>query len=176
MAAKRKPHEEHRHDYRDLRAHVAVLTVSSSKSPATDAAGRSARDLLAAAGHSVADYRVVRDDRRAIAAAVRGWVQKVDVVVVTGGTGVTRDDVTVEALRPLFDKELPGFGEVFRALSRKRVGGAAFLSRATAGVVKSTAVFCLPGSPGGVRLALKSILLPELPHLVGLLRREISRP
>ena len=176
MASRRKPHEEHRHDYKDLRAHVAVLTVSSSKTPATDAAGRSARALLEGAGHSVADHRVVKDDRRAIAAAVRGWVQKVDVVVVTGGTGITRDDVTVEALRPLFEKELPGFGEAFRALSRRQVGSAAFLSRATAGVVKSTAVFCLPGSPAGVRLALKSILLPELPHLVGLLRREVSRP
>ncbi len=173
---KRKPHEEHRHHYKDLRAQVAVLTVSSSKGPDDDASGRSARDLLAAAGHSVADYRVVRDDRRAIAAAVREWVRKVDVVVVTGGTGVTRDDVTVEALRPLFEKELPGFGEMFRALSARRVGSAAFLSRAAAGVAKSTAVFCLPGSPDGVRLALKSILLPELPHLVGLLRREISRP
>ncbi|MEM3087000.1 MAG: MogA/MoaB family molybdenum cofactor biosynthesis protein [Halobacteria archaeon] len=176
MVSNGRPHEEHKRQYGELRAHVALLTVSSSKTPAADASGRSARDLLAAAGHTVADYRVVRDDRRAIAAAVRGWVQKVDVVVVTGGTGVTRDDVTVEAVRPLFEKELPGFGEMFRSLSTRRLGSAAFLSRATAGVVKSTAIFCVPGSPDGVRVALKRILLPELPHLVGLLRREVSRP
>lgn len=171
-----RPHEHHRHRYQDLRARVAVLTVSSSKTEAADASGRLARRLLEGAGHAVEDHRIVRDDRRAIASAVRGWVRRVDAVVTTGGTGVTRDDVTVEAVRPLFERELPGFGELFRALSREEVGSAALLSRATAGIVKTTAVFCLPGSPGGVRLGLERLILPELGHLVGLLRREVSRP
>lgn len=152
---------------------VAVITVSDTRTPETDVGGRTARELCAAAGLAVADPAIVPDDAQAIATALRARVAGgADVVLLTGGTGVARRDVTVEAVSPLLDKPLPGFGELFRALSFAEIGPAAMLSRACAGTLGATAVFLLPGSPAGVRLALERLILPELPHLVGLVRGE----
>ena len=165
------PAREHRSD---APTHVAcfVLTCSDSRAHADDVSGRALREGLEAAGHTVVGQTVVRDEPEQIRAAVeRGLEGGARAVLVTGGTGITRRDQTVEAIRPLLEKEIPGFGELFRMLSFQEIGSAAWLSRALAGTVRGTLVFVLPGSPNAVRLALDRLILPELGHAV----RELSR-
>jgi molybdenum cofactor biosynthesis protein B len=151
----------------------AVLTVSDSRTAADDTSGDSIAEALRAAGHEVAERGIVRDDAAAIAQAVRRGIERsdVDAVIVTGGTGVSPRDVTPEAVAPLLDKVLHGFGELFRALSFEEIGAAAMLSRALAGTAGGTAVYVLPGSRGAVKLGMQRLILPELGHLVGQLRR-----
>jgi molybdenum cofactor biosynthesis protein B len=149
-----------------------VLTCSDSRAQADDVSGRALREGLEAAGHSVVGQTVVRDEPEQIRAAVeRGLADGARAVLVTGGTGITRRDQTVEAIRPLLEKEIPGFGELFRMLSFQEIGSAAWLSRALAGTVRGALIFVLPGSPNAVRLALDRLILPELGHAV----RELSR-
>ncbi len=165
------PAREHRSD---APTHVScfVLTCSDSRAQADDVSGRALREGLEAAGHAVVGQTVVRDEPDAIRAAVeRGLAGGARAVLITGGTGITRRDQTVEAIRPLLDKEIPGFGELFRMLSFQEIGSAAWLSRALAGTVRGALVFVLPGSPNAVRLALDRLILPELGHAV----RELSR-
>jgi|KBSMisStandDraft_5_1062788.scaffolds.fasta_scaffold04985_8 molybdenum cofactor biosynthesis protein B len=165
------PAREHRSD---APTHVAcfVLTCSDSRAHADDVSGRALREGLEAAGHTVVGQTVVRDEPEEIRAAVEQGLQGgARAVLVTGGTGITRRDQTVEAIRPLLEKEIPGFGELFRMLSFQEIGSAAWLSRALAGTVRGTLVFVLPGSPNAVRLALDRLILPELGHAV----RELSR-
>jgi molybdenum cofactor biosynthesis protein B len=151
----------------------AVITVSDSKTEATDRGGPTIRAALEGAKHSVAWARVVRDEALEIRAAVEAALADpaVRAVILTGGTGVTRRDVTPEAIEPLFEKHLPGFGELFRMLSHREIGSAAFLSRACAGVAKGKAIFALPGSPNAVKLAMDELVVKELGHLAGLLAR-----
>lgn len=171
MADPPKAVREHReHPPGGLR--VAVITISDTKEEATDESGRALREGIEAAGHRVAHYTVVHDETPEILSALEGAVRLgADAVVTTGGTGVARRDVTIEAISPILEKTLDGFGDMFRLLSYGKIGSAAMLSRAIAGVYRGTAVFCLPGSPDGVRLAWEELIRPELPHLVGLLRR-----
>lgn len=152
---------------------VAVLTVSDTRTEATDTGGRLLRERLAEAGHVIVAHAIVRDEADAIADTVRAWLAApdTDAVITTGGTGIARRDRTVEALRPLVEREIPGFGEIFRWLSFQEIGAAAILSGAFAGVAGGKLLVCLPGSQGAVRLALEAILLPELRHLVWELRR-----
>ena len=152
----------------------AVLTVSSSRTLADDRGGERIAALLGEAGHERIERRLVPDDQVAIAGAVVELLSAsgVDVVVVTGGTGVSPSDVTPEAVEPQLERQLDGFGELFRALSFAEIGPAALLSRALAGTARGRAVFVLPGSPGAVELAMRRLVLPVAPHLVGQLRRE----
>jgi molybdenum cofactor biosynthesis protein B len=149
------------------------VTVSDSKTEATDRGGPAIRAALDAAGHRVAWSRVVRDEVLEIRSALEAALQdgSVQAVILTGGTGVARRDVTVEAVRPVLEKELPGFGELFRLLSFREIGSSAMLSRALAGVARAKPVFALPGSPAAVRLAMEELVVKELGHLVGLLGR-----
>lgn len=149
---------------------VGVLTVSSSRTAADDRAGDAIVTALRDGGHAVADRDIVSDDEAAIKRTVEEFLDDdaVDAVVTTGGTGVTPDDVTIEAVRPLFDRELPGFGEQFRARSVESVGPLGMLSRATAGVSGASPVFCLPGSEDAARLGTADLVVPVLGHLVGL--------
>lgn len=151
---------------------VAVLTVSDSRKPSNDASGDLAAGALEAAGHTVAWRRLVRDEAADIAAAVRDALEDaaVDALVATGGTGVAPRDVTIETARPFFDKELPGFGELYRMLSWQEIGSAALASRATAGIAAGKPAFFLPGSPAAVDLAVSKLVAPELAHLVSLAR------
>jgi len=165
------PAPEHRSD---APTHVScfVVTCSDSRAHADDVSGRALREGLEAAGHSVVGQTVVRDEPEQIRAAVeRGLEGGARAVLITGGTGITKRDQTVEAIRPLLEKEIPGFGELFRMLSFQEIGSAAWLSRALAGTVRGALVFVLPGSPNAVRLALDRLILPELGHAV----RELSR-
>jgi molybdenum cofactor biosynthesis protein B len=146
---------------------VAVVTVSDTRTQATDEGGRLIRELCTEAGLTVASGAIVRDEPAEVAAQVKALVaaEQVQAILLTGGTGIARRDTTVEALGALFDKTLDGFGELFRMLSFAEVGAAAMLSRATAGVIGGVAVFLMPGSPKAVRLAMTRLILPELGHI-----------
>jgi molybdopterin adenylyltransferase len=154
----------------------AVITVSDSRSAEDDTSGRAIRDLLSAAGHRIADSTLVRDDVAAIREAVRRMLgmSDVDVLVATGGTGFSPRDLTLEAVGPLLERPIEGFGELFRMLSYEQVGAAAMLSRAAAGLIGTKAVFLLPGSPKAVALAMEKLILPEAGHLLGQARRPTS--
>lgn len=146
---------------------VFVLTVSDTRTEATDASGRAIRELLTKAGHIVAGYRILPDEPAQVRAVVELALANPDVqvVITTGGTGVTARDSTYEAVAALLQKRLDGFGELFRALSFQEIGAAAMLSRAVAGTVGRKALFALPGSEHAVRLAMTKLILPELGHL-----------
>jgi len=145
---------------------VAVLTVSDSRTEATDDAGRLLAERLDAAGHAVAERRILADDIYAIRALVSRWIAEADIdaVIATGGTGLTGRDSTPEAVQPLFDKPVDGFGEIFRAVSFEEIGTSALQSRAVAGVANRTFVFVLPGSPGACRSAFDRIIRDQLDH------------
>ncbi|WEL21437.1 MogA/MoaB family molybdenum cofactor biosynthesis protein [Halorhabdus sp. BNX81] len=162
----------HGHDRSDVTA--AVLTISSSRSLDADDSGDAIITALEDAGHTVSTRDLVADDVDAIRERVGTFADRedVDVIITTGGTGVTPDDVTIEALTPLFDRELPGFGERFRARSVEQAGPHAMLTRATAGIVDDVPVFCLPGSESAADFGTAELVTPVLGHLVGLLAEE----
>ena len=145
---------------------IAVLTISDSRTEATDKSGALLAERLARAGHKLADKRIVPDDVYAIRAVISGWVadEDVNVVISTGGTGVTGRDGTPEAVKPLLDKEIEGFGEVFRTLSYDEIKTSTLQSRALAGVANATYIFCLPGSSGACRTAWDSIIAAQLDY------------
>lgn len=159
---------DHRAAAREVKSvSYAVLTVSDSRTETTDDSGRLVRALFDGAGHTLADYELVRNVPQAIQAAVRRFLQgPAACLVATGGTGAGRRDLTIETVTPWVEKELPGFGELFRRLSYDEIGNAAMLSRALCGVSRGKVICCLPGSEAAVRLALTKVLLPELPHLI----------
>lgn len=155
---------------REAVARCAVLTVTDTKTAETDVSGRAAEELLRGAGHDVPLRAIVPNAQ--VAMALEQALREHDLVLTVGGTGPSRRDGSVEAARPFVEKELPGFGEMFRALSVKEIGTAAILSRALLGTTSQGKILaCLPGSEGAVRLALRDILLPELKHLLWELRR-----
>ncbi|HEY3354953.1 MAG TPA: MogA/MoaB family molybdenum cofactor biosynthesis protein [Polyangia bacterium] len=166
------PADEHRAQA-PSRVRVFVLTVSDTRTPATDTSGQAARELCEGAGHEVVGYRILKDEPAEVRALVAEVCAAgaVDAVLVNGGTGLSRRDSTYEALAGLLDKRLDGFGELFRALSFQQIGPAAMLSRAVAGVHAGVAVFATPGSTAAVRLALEQLILPELGHVVREVRR-----
>ncbi len=145
-----------------------VLTISDTRTERTDTSGRAIAELLVAHGHIVAGQALVTDDPQAIREAISRQIANpdVEVVVTTGGTGITSRDSTYEVVSSLLEKRLDGFGELFRMLSYEQIGSAAIMSRAAAGRVAGTIVVSLPGSESAVRLALERLLLPELGHLV----------
>ena len=150
-----------------------VLTVSDTRTPDTDTGGAAIRELLESAGHQVSGHDIVRDEPDDVATRVaeRLGDERTQVIITTGGTGITSRDGTYEAVQALLEKHLDGFGELFRMLSFQDIGSAAMMSRATAGTANGKAVFVLPGSPGAVRLAMTRLILPELGHVVQQLRR-----
>ncbi len=143
---------------------VAVLTVSDTRTRANDTSGDLIETQLSAAGHRIAHRDIVHDDIEPLRAKFRSWIsdRAVDVVIATGGTGVTQRDITPEALAPLITKPIPGFGELFRMLSYQEVGTSTIQSRAVAGIADDTIVFLLPGSTGACRLGMEKIILPQL--------------
>lgn len=168
--------DHHHHDHHDGHHHhghaesaVAcwVVTCSDTRTPTTDEGGPLAKRLLIGAGHTLLGSELVKDDAAEIVHALEHAIAHgARCVIFTGGTGVGRRDVTAETLEAKFEKRLDGFGELFRSLSFQQVGSAAWLSRATAGVVQGALVFAVPGSPKAVELALSRLILPELDHAV----------
>ncbi len=152
---------------------AAVLTISDSRTPESDTSGRLIQERLESAGHAVSDRLILKDDPETIRRGVLEQVSRpdVDAVIITGGTGVSPRDVTPETVEPLLEKLLTGFGELFRSLSFEEIGAAAVLSRALAGTAERTVVYVMPGSSGAVRLAMDRLILPEIAHVVGQLRR-----
>jgi len=144
----------------------AVVTISSSRQPDTDTSGRTLIDLLSAAGIEVTHYSIIPDDLDRIRSEVYVALSHANCVIFTGGTGLTRDDRTIEAVAPLLEKEIAGFGELFRLKSYEEIGTAAILSGAIAGVIDGRAVFCLPGSTKAVTLAARDIIIPEIRHIL----------
>lgn len=147
-----------------LPVNVAVLTVSDTRSLADDKSGRTLAEMIERDGHKVAARKIVRDDRDVIAAQLKEWIAdpQIDVVVSTGGTGVTGRDVTPEAFHSVFEKEIAGFGELFRMISFQKVGTSALQSRAVGGVAGGTYLFALPGSPSACRDGWDEILRWQL--------------
>lgn len=144
--------------------HVGVLTVSDTRTPETDTSGSAIVEALVGAGHVVVRRQIRPDDLSVLGAELSAWIADpgVDVVIATGGTGITGRDVTPEALAPLVTKAIPGFGELFRHLSFAEIGTSTIQSRAEGAICGTTLVFLLPGSTGAVRLAMSKILLPQL--------------
>ena len=137
-----------------------------------DESGDTIAQLAASAGNRITGRKLIADSKPMIRKAVRSALanRNVDVVIVTGGTGLSRTDVTFESVSPLLDRRIPGFGEIFRRVSYDEIGSAAMMSRAFAGTIRGKAVFCLPGSPNGVKTAMEKLILPELGHIIGLAR------
>lgn len=145
---------------------IAVLTVSDTRDMASDRSGQTLQDRLEAAGHITADRKIITDDVGPIQEILKAWIGRddVDVIIATGGTGVTGRDITPEAFSALYEKEIPGFGELFRFLSYQKIGTSTIQSRATAGVAGGTYLFALPGSTGAVKDAWDDILVHQLDY------------
>lgn len=159
--------EEHRNKA-PKSVHFSVIIVSDTRTEADDISGRIITDFMTKAGHVLTTKTIVRNEVSDIQRALRESLEDVDtqVIIVTGGTGVSRRDLTLESVSHFQEKSLPGFGELFRALSFKEIGAAAIMSRATAFVTEGKAVFCLPGSERAVKLAVEELIAPEVGHLV----------
>ena len=159
-------HEQAAHEQRPS-VRCTIITISDTRTADDDTGGAIIRDALVGAGHEVADRLLVKDEPAQIAKMVsRLAANGAQAIITTGGTGITKRDSTFEAIDGLLEKRLPGFGEIFRMLSYQAIGPAAMLSRATAGTIGDTMVFCMPGSPHAVQLGMQQLILPELSHLV----------
>lgn len=152
---------------------VGVITVSDTRTVENDSGGQLIVGMLEAAGHSVPERELVPDERERIVTAVLGLCggAAVDAIITTGGTGIARRDVTFDAVSSIMDRQIDGFGELFRMLSFAEIGSAAMLSRATAGAIGATAIFALPGSRNAIRLAMEKLILPEIAHVVFEIRK-----
>jgi len=161
---------EHR---KDVPGHLrcVVLTISDSRTPETDTSGDAIVEALTSAGHRVVARQIVRDEPMLVREFVQQHAPATQVIVTTGGTGITSRDTTFEAISGLLEKTLDGFGELFRMLSYDEIGSAAMMTRACAGTIGRTIVFALPGSHHAVILAMNKLILPEIGHVV----RELSR-
>jgi len=166
-------HQEHKQSAQALLARCAVITLSDTRTPQTDRSGRLIQQLLAESGHAVAACHLIPDETEQLTPLVHSLLKRddVDVILTNGGTGISPRDRTIDALQQLFDKQLPGFGELFRMLSFQQIGSAAMLSRAVAGMAAGKPIFCMPGSTKAVELAMASLILPELRHLLGELHK-----
>ncbi len=159
--------DKHRHFSRDQPVRCAVLTVSDTRTAENDTGGDLIRSLVTEAGHEIVASTIVKDEPALVSALLTGaWGGGAEVILLTGGTGISNRDTTYEAVAALLEKTLPGFGEIFRTLSFEEVGPAAMLSRATAGTHRGRLLFSMPGSPNAVRLAMERLIVPELRHLV----------
>lgn len=153
-----------------------VITISDTRNEETDKSGKLIKKLLEENGHTIVDYKIVKDEETLIRSSIlKGCeARNIDVVLTNGGTGIAKRDVTIEAVESLIEKEIPGFGEIFRMLSyQDDIGSAALLSRAIAGVSMNTAVFAMPGSSGAVKLAMEKLILPELGHVAREIRKDL---
>ena len=149
-----------------IKINGAVITVSSSRTPDTDTSGETIKRLLEGAGIEISHYAIVPDTIEAIRYEVIKALKCANCIVLNGGTGLTHDDCTIEAITPLLDKRIEGFGEFFRMMSFGEIGSAAMLSRAVAGISGGKAIFCIPGSTGAVKLAISGLIVPEIGHIL----------
>ena len=151
---------------RDIKITAAVISVSSSRTPDLDLSGQTIRSLLEKSGIDVTYYAVVPDIVEKIRDAFFQAMEKSNCIIFNGGTGLTHDDCTIEAIEPLLEKSVDGFGEIFRSKSYAEIGVSAILSRAIGGIFKGKAIFCIPGSPKAVQLATSQLIIPVVQHMV----------
>ena len=165
--------EDHREQAAEKgQINLAIVTVSDTRTAETDKSGQLIRTLAEEAGHRVVDYRIVKDEPDQVQQALDDFTAgSAQIVVFSGGTGISRRDRTYDVISRALEKTLPGFGEIFRLLSYEEIGAAAMLSRATAGVYRDTVVVSTPGSTNAVRLAMEKLILPEIQHLAWELTR-----
>jgi molybdopterin adenylyltransferase len=165
--------DERHHSSDSASVTCAVITVSDTRTVDTDTSGKTVCDLLSEADHVVSNYEIIPDDPETLRQKVQNLCQddNCKAVILTGGTGIASRDSTIEAITPLLEKTLDGFGELFRMLSYQEIGAAAMLSRAAGGIYNDTAIFALPGSTKAVKIAMTSLIIPQLGHLAGLLSR-----
>ncbi|MEH7439780.1 molybdenum cofactor biosynthesis protein B [Neobacillus drentensis] len=153
-----------------------IITVSDTRNKDTDKSGKLMIELLEQSGHQITDYVIVKDEAIPIQDEILKGCNRedIDAILINGGTGIAKRDVTIETVKSLLDKEIVGFGELFRMLSyQEDIGSAAILSRAIAGVVNNKAVFSTPGSTGAVKLAMNKLILPELGHVVREIKKDL---
>ncbi|RLQ97941.1 MogA/MoaB family molybdenum cofactor biosynthesis protein [Falsibacillus albus] len=156
-------------------ASIGVITVSDTRTAETDKSGGIIKEILLEDNHSLIAYSIVRDDETHIVEAFQEMAadENMDAIIINGGTGLAKRDVTIEAISAFFEKDIVGFGELFRFLSyQEDIGSAAILSRAAAGTYNQKAVFIIPGSTGAVKLAMKKLILPEISHIIFELRKD----
>ena len=165
-------YQEHKH-VSPQNVKCAVITTSDSRTVVDDESGKFIKQRLTENGHTVTHYTIIKNDAVLIGDEIKRLLDHKDiqVIITSGGTGLSQRDVTVNTIRPLMEKEIEGFGEIFRQLSFQEIGAGAIMSRAIAGVVKSKIIICLPGSLGAAKLAMDKIILPEIGHMV----REATR-
>ena len=162
--------EEHRRKGPE-KVRCAIIVTSDTREAQTDRSGSTINQLLQDAGHEITDYRIVPNSATSVAEALEAALESSQAVVVSGGTGVSKKDITVDVVEPLFERKLSGFGELFRHLSYREIGSATIVSRAVADTIGTTVIFCLPGSEGAVKLAMRELILPEISHIVGELEK-----
>jgi molybdenum cofactor biosynthesis protein B len=165
---------DHRKSADAIVARCAVVTLSDTRTEATDASGAAIRRALHDAGHEVAEYRIIKDDPAELASLLETLLSRneIDAILTNGGTGISRRDQTIGVIEQLIEHPLPGFGELFRMLSFEQIGSGAMLSRATAGIASGKLIFAMPGSTKAVELAMSRLILPELRHLLFEMRKQ----
>ena len=156
------------------RVHAAILTLSDTRTQETDKGGQTIQALLNDAQFDIVAYKILKDDAPALTAQLAAWRNdsSINTIILTGGTGFTKRDVTYDVVSQLLDKEMSGFGELFRMLSYDDIGPKAMFSRAIAGAVKSTAIYALPGSTNAVTLGMTKLIVPTVQHFLGELKRQ----
>ena len=166
-------YEQHQRAAADIVARCAVVTLSDTRTPATDKSGPRILEMLEADGHRASAYEVIPDDPERLTATLRALLarQDVDVILTNGGTGISRRDTTVPVIQSLLDQTLSGFGELLRMLSYEQIGSGAMLSRALGGISAGKVIFAMPGSIKAVELAMSKLILPEIRHLLRELRK-----
>jgi len=166
-------HVEHKDSAAGISARCAVITLSDTRNEATDTSGGKIKSLLGAEHHLLNYYAIIPDEPRELGRLLQELISSgdVDVILTNGGTGISRRDQTIEVVENLLTTKLSGFGELFRMLSYQQIGSSAMMSRAVAGIARDKLIFALPGSTAGVELAMTKLILPELGHLLGQMRK-----
>lgn len=166
-------HLEHKDSSATIQARCAVITLSDTRNEATDTSGAKIKTLLGAEHHLVNYYSIIRDEPRELTILLEELIssQDIDVILTNGGTGISRRDQTISVIEKHLTTPLPGFGELFRMLSYQQIGSSAMMSRAVAGIAREKLIFTMPGSTAAVELAMTKLILPELRHLLGQMRK-----
>ena len=163
----------HKQDAKHVTARCAIITLSDTRTEATDTSGALIRELLTSAGHEIAHYQIIPDEPRQLGTLLHSLLARedVDAILTNGGTGISRRDQTIAVIEQTIERSLPGFGELFRMLSFEQIGSGAMLSRAVGGIARGKVIFAMPGSTKAVELAMTRLILPELGHLLHELRK-----
>lgn len=166
-------YSDHQHTSEKLVIRCAILTLSDTRTEATDKSGAAIRALLSAAGHEISHYQILKDDPAELEKILKNLLSRdaIDAILTNGGTGISKRDQTIPTIESLLDSQLPGFGELFRMLSYEQIQSGAMLSRAIAGIAQGKVIFAMPGSTKAVDLAMTKLILPELKHVIHELRK-----